>query len=88
MAMKVVGVGRSKGNYEGFDYDNYIVHGLEDDKNVVGQRATYVKVKADVFHRDLSSITDADMSKLLGLMVDFGYDKYGKVQSVSVRSGK
>lgn len=88
MAMKIVGVGRSSGNYEGHDYDNFIVHALENDKNVTGQRANIVKVKADVFHRDLSAVADADMSKLLGLMVEFAYDRFGKVQSIGIVSSK
>lgn len=86
--MKIVGVGRSTGEFEGYKYDNFVVHALETDKNVTGQRANTVKVKSDIFHRDLSAVADADMSKLLGLMVEFAYDRFGKVQSISIVSSK
>ena len=86
--MKVVGVGRSSGEYEGYKYDNFLLHGLEDGgKDWVGQRAVICKVPASVFNADVSPVVDADLTKLLGAKVECMYNKYGKVISVRL-SGK
>lgn len=74
--MKIVGIENKKGEYQGRAYNNYIIHGLESDPNVVGKvKCVNVKFKPD----SLSLICDLQqLDKLIGKEVDrVFYDRYG-----------
>ena len=84
--MKVVGVGRSSGDYEGYKYDNFVLHCTEvpDDRTFTGLRCVMVKVKASVFLEQVMPLVDGDVSRLLGLTISVSYDRFGKVQRVDI----
>jgi len=71
--MVVVGIQRSVGNFEGYDYDNYKLHCLipaDETKEQSGQLSEIVKVPKAVF--DKLDITIGDD------IIPF-YDKYGRL---------
>lgn len=76
--MKVVGFVRSKGNYQGYDFDNFKVHCVYDVDQTSerqGQLTTVVKVPTSIFN---------SQSVCIGDSVDFIYDRFGKVTGMSV----
>ncbi len=87
MAIKVVGVSESKGNYNGSDYHNVILHTVQDMDNTIGQRVIQEKCKfknvESVFGARMSA---ADWQFLIGKEVRCFYDRFGQLQSVSVVS--
>lgn len=88
--MKIVGVALSAGEFQGRKYDNVNVHCLEEPSNFdrcVGQACVIVKVKREIFNNFASSYMTAGSGasvyfELIGLDVDFSYDRYNNVKSV------
>lgn len=84
--MKIVGFSFSKGNYEGYDYDNIIMHCL--DTGDIGSVVTTVKIKSadfyDVFVDFVTKYGDKIppvrdiMHDLIGCTCRVLYDKRGK----------
>jgi len=80
--MKVTGVQRSKGTYQGRDYDNYNIHGLTpfDAESASGHRAEVIKIKRTTLEELLEKIpTDKEMFAWIGKDVMFYFDKYSNV---------
>lgn len=74
--MKVVGIERKKGTYEGREYDNIVLTCLApypEKKEALGQFAETVKVKYLVFEE-----TDID----IGDDITVNYNKFGQVREL------
>lgn len=87
--MKIVGFSFSKGTYEGYDYDNIIMHCL--DTGGIGSVVSTVKIKKEDFNvvfgdfiagnydLDAEAPLDRDvMRELIGCTCRVLYDKRGK----------
>lgn len=90
--LKVVGVQRKSGVYEGQNYDNIMVHCLEDSPSmptIVGDVCETLKIKVssvrDVFGGLVTS--DADWRDLIGAKIFPYYDRYGRVSKCDVIEG-
>ena len=83
--MKVVGIQEKKGNYQGTDYHNYLIHCLKDDEEALGQISEVVKVKyakaKEVFGRVMSA---HDLNELIGKEIRCYYDRYGAATEIRV----
>lgn len=83
--MKVIGVQFKKGNYQGTDYHNVLLHCTKKDGEAFGELTELVKVKfsevQEVFGKALSS---ADWQNLIGKSIEYYCDKFGKVLKVNV----
>lgn len=78
--MKVIYVERKTGEYQGFKYDTYIIHGVNavvNKDNAKGAKCDIVKLKA----RD---IANENPMLWLDKEVEILYDKYGKPVSIKV----
>lgn len=85
MLYTVRGLKRSFGNYEGYDYDNILIHCdcPDDGKMLVGEPVEIVKIKAAVF----SAICDRhkmDIRGLKGSQIRVFYDKFGKAEDFDI----
>ncbi len=60
------------------------LHCVEFNKNVVGQGVFTQSVKPEVLLRALDEAGLSDAEELIGMCVDFGYDRRGKVTSFQV----
>lgn len=69
----VIGIGASKGEYKGFDYDNVILHCTYETKGVNGTAVKSVKVKSRIF---------ATCPCEVGDVVNFYYDQYKNVTHI------
>ena len=80
--MKIVGVEHRTGNYKGFDYDNYIIHTVDDapfGARIAGELTDTYKVKAkavrEVFGGEIEQ--EDDFAKIIGRTAKIFCDKYG-----------
>jgi hypothetical protein len=69
-SMKIVGIGRSSGTYEGHNYDNTILHCTYDDEKVTGVATVKLKVPTKVYMADPVKVGDS--------VIAF-YDRWSKV---------
>lgn len=85
--LNVVGVQERKGNYQGFDYHNVILHVLDDNPatNCFGHTVQQVKIKfnlvKEVFGKPMSS---ADWQNLVGEFIRVTYNRFGNVDEVKI----
>lgn len=83
--MKVVGIQEKKGNYQGTEYHNYLIHCLKDDEEAIGQISEVVKVKfvkaKEVFGRVMSA---DDFNALIGKEIRCYFDCYGVTTEIRV----
>ena len=87
--MKIVGVEHRTGNYKGFDYDNYIIHTVDDapfGACVAGGLTDTYKVKAksvrEVFGGEIGQ--EEDFAKIIGRTANIFCDKYGNPQRIEL----
>lgn len=80
--MKIVGVEHRSGNYNGHDYDNYIIHTLDEapfGSCIAGGLTDLYKIKAkcvrEAFGGEIEQ--ESDFSKIIGRDVKILCDKYG-----------
>ena len=90
--LTVIGVQRKSGTYEGNQYDNFMMHCVNDAPSVptiAGSVCEIVKIKAlnlrAVFDGLISS--DADWRALIGSKVRVHYDRYGNPEQIEVLDG-
>lgn len=92
---KVVGVSVSKGEYQGFDYKNLVLHTLVKDTKTEGERAQQVKIKYKNLNEALDlNLTAAEVDRLLpkdfinliGKEIRVFYDQYRTVTAVVVEN--
>lgn len=83
--MKVIGITEKKGDYEGREYHNVMIHCTKEDDSAFGQLSEVIKVKysnvIEVFGKPMSA---ADWQQLIGKKVFVSYNRYGVVQDVTV----
>lgn len=86
--MYILAIKRSKGNFEGNDYDNIVFTCVSEDvpkSLLAGTPLESLKVKSDIVVDILGkSITSIDWDKLLGAEILPVYNKFGQVSSFSV----
>lgn len=88
--MKIVGIEHRTGNYKGFDYDNYIIHTVNDTpfggSCIAGGITDTYKVKAravaDVFSGRIKA--ESDFKSIVGCSADILCDKYGNPVKVNI----
>lgn len=94
---KVVGVSVSKGEYQGFNYKNLVLHTLCKDEHTEGERAQNIKIKYKNLNTALSlNLTAAEVDNLLpkdfinliGKEIQVYYDQYRTVTAVVVQEKK
>ena len=88
--LKLVGVQRKFGEYEGKNYDNVMLHCTQDcptTPTIAGDTVEVIKIKAvrirDVFDGLIS--TDTDWRSLIGAELEVFYDRYGSAQKITVK---
>lgn len=86
--MYILAIKRSKGNFEGNDYDNIVFTCVSEDvpkSLLAGTPLESLKVKSDIVVDILGkSISSIDWDKLLGAEILPVYNKFGQVSSFSV----
>lgn len=89
--LNVVGVQEKKGNYQGVDYHNVMIHCINDNPavNCFGQTTETLKVKfalvKEVFGKPMSS---ADWQNLIGEAIKVTYNRFGNVDEVRIIENK
>ena len=90
---KVVGISVSKGEYQGFNYKNLVLHTLCKDEHTEGERAQNIKIKYKNLNEVLSlNLTAAEVDNLLpkdfinliGKEIKVYYDQYRTVTEIVV----
>lgn len=83
--MKLIGVQEKKGEYQGTNYHNIILHVTKQDDNALGAVTETVKVKrasvTEVFGKDMQS---KDFEAALGKDINVFYNRYGTPQSITI----
>lgn len=90
--MKIVGIVLSAGEFEGRKYDNVNIHCIEEPSNhdkCVGMCCVVTKVKRDLFNTCVSpymssGVGAAQYVDLIGMEIEFSYNRFAQVQSVSI----
>ena len=94
---RVVGISVSKGEYQGYDYKNLVLHTLCKDEHTEGDRAQNVKIKYKNLNEALDlNLTAAEVDRLLpkdfvnliGKEIRVFYYQYRTVTAVQVISEK
>jgi len=87
--LKIVGVQRKTGEYQGNHYDNIMIHCLQDECNppcIAGSITEFIKIKyaelGQVFGGAMK--TDNDFRALIGMQLIPFYDKFGRVLRAEV----
>lgn len=87
--LKIVGVQRKSGEFQGIHYDNIIVHVLNDDPKppcIAGSTCESIKIKVvdvpSVFGGLISS--DSDYRSLIGMAITPFFDRYGRVLKADI----
>lgn len=79
--MKIVGIENKSGEYQGREYNNYVVHALDKDSKVIGgMKCVNIKFKAS----NLADICDLNkLDSLVGKEIEaVYYDRYGNASAV------
>ena len=87
--LTVVGVQRKTGTFEGNDYDNIMIHCLNDAPSkptLCGGVCEIVKVKTHNVISVLGGLvkTDSDWRDLLGCKIRVFYDRYGTAEQITL----
>lgn len=85
--MKIVGITRKSGVFEGRTYDNIIVQCTEpyETGKGFGSKVKSFKVKAMVLEENLQELTDKSLAALVGQEAEFYFDEYQAVKYVDVQ---
>lgn len=90
MAISIISVKEKKGNYQGKDYHNFNIFGINPETTnpqvVAGAEVEEMKVKADAFvailNRNIGALNTPDVKQvkdIIGLYISPSYDKFGNV---------
>lgn len=87
--MKIVGVEHRTGNYKGFDYDNYIIHTVDESPFgacIAGGLTDTYKVKANTVRQVFGGVIqqEKDFENIIGRYARIMCDKYGKPRQIRV----
>ncbi len=95
MAIQIISVKEQKGTYQGADYHNFKIFGLNPESTnpqvVSGVEVEEMKMKADAFvavlNRNFGALGNPDLKQvkdLAGLYINPLYDKWGNVQDFTL----
>lgn len=90
MAISIISVKEKKGNYQGKDYHNFNIFGINPETTnpqvVAGAEVEEMKVKADAFvailNRNIGALNTPDVKQvkdIIGLYISPSYDKFCNV---------
>lgn len=83
--MKVIGIIQKKGEYQGREYNNLMIHCIVSDRRAVGELTEVLKVRMaavdEVFGKRMS---DADLDELVGKEIRVAYNRYGNVDYIDI----
>lgn len=83
--MKLVGVQEKKGNYNGINYHNYLLHCLKVDGESLGEISEVVKVKVANAREVFGTAVDITyLDSLIGKDIRCYYDKFGVSSEIRV----
>lgn len=87
--LKVIGVARKYGTYEGREYDNFMMHCVNDSPSVAmigGSACEIVKIKAQNLRGVFGGLvtSDKDWRDLIGAIVRVHYDRYGNPEEIEI----
>lgn len=90
MKCHVVGVERRTGQFSPKDkpgqtinFDNFVLHAVYNDRKVSGQAVTTIKMKANEASELIAEV-GGDPDKLAGHLIDFDFDRFGKVMNFEI----
>ncbi len=95
MAYTIVSVKEQQGEYQGRQYHNFVVYGLNPDTTnpqvIVGAEVEVMKIKSDAFvsilGRNIGAINSPDVKTvkdILGLYINPVYNKFGGVDDFTL----
>lgn len=83
--MVVLGVQEKRGQYQGNDYHNVMLHCSKEDSDCYGVITEVIKVKfsnvSEVFGKVMSA---SDWSNLIGCSIIANYNRFGNIEHISV----
>lgn len=85
--MKVVGIIQKKGTYEGFDYNNLLLHCTYEDTNgnAAGVLTCHHKIKVKDIERIFGKkMSDNDLNNLVGCDIQVFYDQWRNVERIII----
>lgn len=90
--LTVIGVLRKSGTYEGHQYDNFMMHCVNDspsDAMIAGSACEIVKIKAQNLQGVFSGAvrSDSDWRDLIGSKVRVFYDRNGNPMEIQIEGG-
>lgn len=83
MKAKVLGWAHKQGEYNGFKYDNFVLHVATKNMNVSGTAVEQIKVKAPVFSNFLLE-SDVTENELIGRTIDLQYGRHDALESIEL----
>lgn len=83
--MKVVGIIQKKGEYQGREYNNLMIHCIVSDRRAVGELTEVLKVRMSAVDEIFGKrMTDADFDDLVGKEIRASYNRYGNVELIDI----
>lgn len=87
--LKIVGVQRKTGEFQGIRYDNIMVHCINDDAKpacIAGGACESIKIKSEDVGRVFGGLVsnDSDFRSLIGMAIEPFYDRYGRVLQATI----
>ena len=87
--LKIVGIQRKSGDFQGIHYDNIMVHCINDDPKpacIAGGACESIKIKSEDVHQVFGGLisNDSDFRSLIGMAINPFYDRYGRVLKADV----
>lgn len=83
MKAKVLGWAHKQGEYNGFKYDNFILHVATKNMNVAGTAVEQIKVKAPIFSGFLLD-NEVTENELVGRTIDLQYGRHDALESIEL----
>lgn len=83
MKAKVLGWAHKQGEYNGFKYDNIVLHVATKNMNVSGTAVEQIKVKVPVFSNFLLE-SDVTENELIGRTIDLQYGRHDLLESLEL----
>lgn len=91
--LKVIGVQRKQGVYNGNSYDNYLLHCMEltpyssdSSRLIAGFTCETVKIKAHMLSTVFRGLVscEADLAALIGATLSISYDRYQNANNIEI----
>lgn len=84
--MLVRGVKQSKGQYNGIEYDNIVIHcdAVNDGSMLCGEPVEMLKIKTPLFYSELSRLGCGSPADIVGLDIRPRYNRYGNVDGFDI----